>query len=196
MRALVVPSERLRSRVCGYGRHPVFPWRIRQCRWKSMREHTAGTALFTGSPVRNCGLAFRFDTFLCFLLPVPQTKDQIGRLYLGKVKFLLGMALLRFRGCFDGSAGFWRIGSRRIPVIGKIDSRYVWSKQGPFGIFWRDSLRKAGGAYPLSNILLAGGQRNCCFLRVPRSNSPSSGINRPSGARRRIDAQQEHHEGR
>ena len=82
-----------------------------------MREHAAGTALLTGSPVGGCSLAFRLDTFLCFLLPVPQIEDQMGRLYFGKVKFLLGMAFLRFRGSFDGSAGYWRIGSRRIPVV-------------------------------------------------------------------------------
>ena len=151
-----------------------------------MREHSARTVLLTGGPVGDCGLAFRLDTFPCFLLPVLQVEDQMGRLYFGKVKFLLGMAFPRFWGSFDGSAGFWRIGFRRIPIVGKIDGRYVWWKQGPFGTSWRDSVRKADGAYPLSNILLAGGQRNCYILRVPQSNSPSSGTNRPSGVRRRI----------
>ena len=80
-----------------------------------MRENATGTALLTGGPVGDCGLAFQLDTFPCFLLLVLQVKDQMGRLYFGKVKFLLGMAFLRFRGSFDGSAGFWRIGSRRIP---------------------------------------------------------------------------------
>ena len=82
----------------------------------------------------------------------------MGCLYFGKVKFLFGMAFPRFRGSFDGSAGFWWIGIRRIPVVGNIDGRYVWWKQGPFGTYWRDSVQKAGGAYSLSNILLAGGQ--------------------------------------
>ena len=82
----------------------------------------------------------------------------MGHLYFGKVKFLFGMAFPRFRGSFDGSAGFWWIGIRRIPVVGKIDSRHVWWEQGPFGTGRRDSVRKAGGAYSLSNILLAGGQ--------------------------------------
>ena len=123
-----------------------------------MRELSARTVLLTGGPVGDCGLAFRLDTFPCFLLLVPQVEDQMGCLYFGKVKFLFGMAFPRFRGSFDGSAGFWRIGIRRIPVISKIDSRYVWWEQGPFGTDRRDSVWKAGGAYSLSNILLAGGQ--------------------------------------
>ena len=77
---------------------------------------------------------------------------------LERLSFFFGMAFPRFRGSFDGSAGFWQIRIRRIPVIGKIDSRYVWCEQGPFGTNRRDSIRKTGGAYSLSNILLAGGQ--------------------------------------
>ena len=99
----------------------------------------------------------------------------MGRLYFGKVKFLFGMVFPRFRSSFVGSAGFWQIGIRRIPIVSKIDGRYMWWKQGPFGTSRRDSVRKAGGAYSLSNILLAGGQRNCYILRVPQSSSPSSG---------------------
>ena len=82
----------------------------------------------------------------------------MGRLYFGKVKFLFGMAFPRFGGSFDGSTGFWRIGIRRIPVVGKIDGRYVWWEQGPFGTSRGDSIRKAGGANSLSDILLAGGK--------------------------------------
>ena len=123
-----------------------------------MWELFAGTVLLSGGPVRDCGLVFRLNTSPCLLLPVPHVKDQMGRLYFGKVKFLFGMAFSRFRGSLDGSAGFWQIGIRRIPVISKIDSRYVWWEQGPFGTDWRDSVWKAGGAYSLSNILLAGGQ--------------------------------------
>ena len=89
---------------------------------------------------------------------VPHVEDQMGRLYFGEVKFLFGMAFPGFRGSFHGSACFWQIGIRRIPIIGKIDSRHMWWKQGPFGTGQRDSIRKAGGAYSLSNILLAGGQ--------------------------------------
>ena len=95
-----------------------------------MREHSAGTALLTGSPVGDCGLAFQLHTFPCLLLPVPHVEDQMGRFYFGKLKFLLGMAFPRFGGSFDGSAGFGQIGIRRIPVIGKIDGRYMWWKQG------------------------------------------------------------------
>ena len=158
MRALVIPFGSLRSWVHGYGRHLVFPWPIRQCRWKSMSELSAGTALLAGGPVGDCGLVFRLDTSPCFLLPVPHVIEQMGRLYFGNVKFLFGMAFPRFWSSFDGSAGFWRIGIRRIPVIGKIDSRYVWWEQGPFGTDERDSIRKAGGTHSLSDILLAGGQ--------------------------------------
>ena len=82
----------------------------------------------------------------------------MGRLYFGNVKFLFGVVFPRFRSSFDGSAGFWWIGIRRIPVIGKIDSRYVLREQGPFGTDWRDSVWKASGAYSLSDILLTGGQ--------------------------------------
>ena len=82
----------------------------------------------------------------------------MGHLYFGNVKFLFGMAFPRFQSSFDGSAGFWRIGIRRIPIISKIDSQYVLLEQGPFGTDWRDSVWKAGGAYSLSDILLAGGQ--------------------------------------
>ena len=96
------------------------------------------------------------------------------------------MAFPRFWGSLDGSAGFWRIGIRRIPVVGKIDSRYVWWKLGPFGTNWRDSDRKAGRAYSLSGIPLAGGQRNCYILWVAQPNSPSSGTARVSGTRRCI----------
>ena len=123
-----------------------------------MWELSAGTALLAGGPVRDCGLVLRLDTSLCLLLPVPHVEDQMGCLYFGKVKFLFGMAFSRFWSSFDGGAGFWRIGIRRIPVVGKIDSRYVWWEQGPFGTDRRDSVRKAGGVYSLSNILLAGGQ--------------------------------------
>ena len=94
----------------------------------------------------------------CFLLPVPHVEEQMGHLYFGNVKSLFGMAFPGFQSSFDGSAGFWWIGIRRIPVVGKIDSRYVWLEQGPFGNDWRDSVRKAGGAYSLTDILLAGGQ--------------------------------------
>ena len=82
----------------------------------------------------------------------------MGRLYLGNVKFLFGVMFPRFRSSFDGSAGFWQIGIRRISVIGKIDSRYVLVEKGPFGTCRRDSGWKASGAYSLSDILLAGGQ--------------------------------------
>ena len=68
------------------------------------------------------------------------------------------MAFPRFRSNFDGGAGFWWIGRRRIQVISKIDSRYVLLEKGPFGTDRRDSVRKADGAYSLSDILLAGGQ--------------------------------------
>ena len=122
-----------------------------------MWELSAGAAPLTGSPLGYCGLVFRLDTFPC-LLPVPHVEDQMGRLYFGEVKFLFRMALPRFQSSFDGSAGFWRIGIRRIPVIGKVDSWYVWWEQGPFGTDRRDSVRKAGGAYCLSDILLASGQ--------------------------------------
>ena len=57
-----------------------------------------------------------------------------------------------------GVFGFWWIGIRRIPVVGKIDSRYVLMEKGPFGTSWRDSIWRAGGAYSLSDILLAGRQ--------------------------------------
>ena len=123
-----------------------------------MWELSAGTVLLTRGLVGDCGLALQLKTFPCFHLPVPQVKDQMGRLYFGKVKFLFGMAFPRFWGSFDGSAGFWRIGIRRIPVVSKIDSSYVWWEQGPFGTDWRDSVWKASGVYSLSNILLTGGQ--------------------------------------
>ena len=123
-----------------------------------MWEFSAGTALFAGGLVGDCGLVFRLDTSPRLLLPVPHVKDQMGCLYFGKVKSLLGMAFSRLWSSFDGSAGFWRIGVRRIPAIGKIDGRHVWWKQDPFGTSQRDSVRKAGGAYSLSNILLTGGQ--------------------------------------
>ena len=113
---------------------------------------------FAGGPVGDCGLVFRLDTFPCFLLPVPHVEDQMGRLYFGKVKSLLGMAFSRLWSSFDGSAGFWRIGVRRILAVGKIDGRHVWWKQGPSGTSRRDSVQKAGGANSLSHILLAGGQ--------------------------------------
>ena len=57
-----------------------------------MWEFSAGTALFAGGPVGDCGLVFQLDTSPCLLLPVPHVKDQMGRLYFGKVKSLLGMA--------------------------------------------------------------------------------------------------------
>ena len=81
----------------------------------------------------------------------------MGRLYFGNVKFLFGMAFPRFRSSFDGSAGFWRTGIRRISVIGKIDSGYVLFKHGPMGTGRRDSIRKASEACFLSDILLVGG---------------------------------------
>ena len=52
-------------------------------------EPSTGTAHLTGGPVGDCGLAFQLDTFPCFLLLLPQVKDQMGRLYFGKVKFFL-----------------------------------------------------------------------------------------------------------
>ena len=123
-----------------------------------MWELPARTAPLTGGPVGDCGLVFRLDTAPCFLLPVPHVEEQMGRLYFGNVKSLFGMAFPGFQSSFDGSAGFWWIGIRRIPVIGKIDSRYVWLEQGPFGTGQRDSVRKASGAYSLTDILLASGQ--------------------------------------
>ena len=78
-----------------------------------MREHSAGTALLTRGLVGDCGLAFRLNTFPCFLLLVPQVEDQMGHLSFGKVKFLLGMAFPRFWGSFDGSGWFladWLLG--------------------------------------------------------------------------------------
>ena len=122
----------------------------------SLEVHV-GAVLLAGGPVGDCGLVFRLDTSPCLLLPVPQVEDQMGRLYFGKVKFLFGIAFPRFWSSFDGSAGFWRIGIRRIPIVGKIDSRHVWWEQGPFGTGQRDLVRKAGGAHSLSNILLTGG---------------------------------------
>ena len=113
---------------------------------------------FTGGLVGDCRLAFRLNTFPCLLLLVQHVKDQMGRLYFGEVKFLFGMAFPQFQSSFDGSAGFWQIGIRRIPVVGKIDSWYVWWEQGPFGTDQRDSIRKVGGVYCLSDILLTGGQ--------------------------------------
>ena len=44
----------------------------------------------------------------------------MGRPYFGNVKSLFGVAFPGFLSSFDGSAGFWWIGIRRIPVIGKI----------------------------------------------------------------------------
>ena len=158
MRALVIPPGSLRSRVRGSGRYPVVPWLIRQCRWKSVWELSAGTAPLTGGPVRDYDLVFRLNVSPCFLLPVLHVEEQMGRLYFGNVKFLLGVAFPRFRSSFDGSAGFWRTGIRRISVVGKIDSWYVLFKHGPMGTDWRDSIRKAGEACFLSDILLAGGQ--------------------------------------
>ena len=131
-----------------------------------MRELSTGTAYLTGGPVGDCGLAFRLDTFPCLFLPVPHVEDQMGRLYFGEVRFLFRMAFPGFRGGFHGSAGFWRIGIRGNPVVGKIDSRHVWWEQGPFGTGRRDSFWKTGGTYSLSNIFLAGGQCNCYTLRA------------------------------
>ena len=158
MRALVILLGSLWSRVRGYGRHPVFPWPIRQCCWKSMWELPAGTVPLTGGLVGDCGLVFQLDASPCFLLPVPHVEEQMGCLYFGNVKFLLGVASPRFRSSFDGSAGFWRTGIRRISIVGKIDSRYVLFEHGPIGTDWRDSVWKAGRACFLSDILLAGGQ--------------------------------------
>ena len=135
----------------------------------------AVTAYLTGGPVGDCSLVFRLNTFPCLLLPVPHVEDQMGCLYFGEVKFLFRMAFPRFRGGFHGSAGFWQIGIRGNPIVGKIDSRHVWWEQGPFGTSWRDSVRKTGRTYSLSNILLTGGQCNCYTLRALQSNSTSSG---------------------
>ena len=158
MRVLVIPPGSLQSRVRGSGAYPVIPWPIRQCCWKSGWELSAGTASLTGGPVRDFDLVFRFDASPCLLLPVPHVEEEMGHLYFGKVKFLLGAAFPRFWSSFDGSAGFWQTGIRRISVIGKINSWYVRFKHGPMGTGWRDSIRKAGEACFLSNILLAGGQ--------------------------------------
>ena len=158
MRALVIPFGSLWIRVCGHGRHPVFPWPIRQCHWKSMWELSARTAPLTGVPVRDCGLAFRLNTSPCLLLPILHVEEQMRHPYFRNGKFLFGIVFTRFQSSFDGDAGLWQIGIRRIPVISKIDSWYIWWEQGPFGTDWRDSVRKAGGVYSLGNILLAGGQ--------------------------------------
>ena len=123
-----------------------------------MWELPAGTVPLTRGPVGDYDLVFRLDASLRFLLPVLHVEEQMGRLYFGKVKFLFGVVFPGFRSSFDGSAGFWWIGIRRIPVVGKIDSWYVLFEHGPVGTDWRDSVRKTGGAYSLSDILLAGGQ--------------------------------------
>ena len=123
-----------------------------------MWELSAGTMPLTGGPVRDGDLVFRLNASPCFLLPVPHVEEQMGRLYFGNVKFLLGVAFPRFWSGFDGSAGFWQTGIRRISVVGKIDSWYVLFKLGPMGTNQRDSIQKAGEACFLSDILLAGGQ--------------------------------------
>ena len=115
---------------------------------RSLPEVRSGTAAWS----------FQLDTSPCFLLLVPHVEDQMGRLYFGNVKFLFGMVFPRFQSSLDGSAGFWWVGIRRIPIIGKIDSRYVLWEQGPFGTDRRDSVQKAGGVYSPSDILPAGGQ--------------------------------------
>ena len=136
----------------------------------------AGTVSLTGGPVRDFDLAFQLDASPCFLLPVPHVEEEMGRLYFGNVKFLLGVAFPRFRSSFDGSAGLGHPG-RRIPVVGKINGRYARLKHGPMGTVRRDSLRKASEACFLSDI-----------LQVIQPDDPSSGIARASGTQRLYQA--------
>ena len=158
MRALVIPllgASGLSGPV-GMGGISSFPGRSGNVAGSPCGSSHARTALLARGPVRDCSLVFRLDTSPCLLLPVPHVKEQMGRSYFGNVEFLFGMAFPRFWSSFDGSASFRQIGIRRTPVIGKIDSRYILLEQGSFGTDQRDSVRKANGAYFLSDTLLSG----------------------------------------
>ena len=123
-----------------------------------MWQLSTRTTPLAGGPVGDYDLVFRLDASPCFLLSVPHVKEQMGCLYFGNVKFLLGVAFPRLRSSFDGSAGFWQTGIRRISIVGKIDSWYVLFKHSPMGTDRRDSIWKASEVCFLSDILLAGGQ--------------------------------------
>ena len=85
------------------------------------------------------------------------------------------MAFPRFGSSFDGSVGFWQIGIRRIPVVGKIDSRYVLLEQGPFGTDRRDSIWKASGRIPCVTSFSQVDNETTTFCGFPNPTVPVLG---------------------